>query len=268
MGVRVESTGRRFVEMTVTIPGTVEDAWFATATGPGISTWFVPTELDERKGGALTFHLDADLDSPGQVTVWEPPQRLCYVEAGWMEGAPDLETEILITPAGEMATVRMTHCLQTDRPDWDIQLEGMEKGWPPFFRVLQRYMRSYRGLRCASIRLMGGANQTVDDAWQSFLAALGVHISGGMPVLADDLGDSPLRLLTLGPELEARALELLLPVEGPASGTAMYSAGEWGGQVFIAVQLYFYGTGLEATVAALRTAWRDWLEEKFPVRSA
>ena len=31
------------------MPGTPEEVWHAIATGPGITAWFVPTEVDERE---------------------------------------------------------------------------------------------------------------------------------------------------------------------------------------------------------------------------
>ena len=32
------------------VAGTPEEVWQAIATGPGISSWFVPTEIEERDG--------------------------------------------------------------------------------------------------------------------------------------------------------------------------------------------------------------------------
>ena len=39
------------VEMRFELPGTPEQVWAAIATGNGISSWFVPTEVEERRGG-------------------------------------------------------------------------------------------------------------------------------------------------------------------------------------------------------------------------
>ena len=61
MEVKQESGGRRTVQVQVDVPGTVETVWQAIATGPGISSWFVPTEFDVegnrptlKKAGFLT----------------------------------------------------------------------------------------------------------------------------------------------------------------------------------------------------------------------
>jgi len=65
--------GRRSISLEV--PGTPQEVWKAIATGPGISARFVPSELDEREGGDVVFHLGPDMDAPGTVTSWCPPER-------------------------------------------------------------------------------------------------------------------------------------------------------------------------------------------------
>src|SRR3990170_123319 len=52
MPVKKDASGRRSVEAEVEVPGTPEEVWQAIATGPGISSWFVPTRVEERVGGA------------------------------------------------------------------------------------------------------------------------------------------------------------------------------------------------------------------------
>ena len=66
---------RRGDEVARELPGTLEEVWDAIATGPGISAWFVPTELEEREGGAVVFHLGLD-DARATITGWEPGRRI------------------------------------------------------------------------------------------------------------------------------------------------------------------------------------------------
>ena len=54
MPVKKDPNGRRYVEAEVEVPGTPEEVWRAIATGPGISSWFVPTQVEERVGGKVT----------------------------------------------------------------------------------------------------------------------------------------------------------------------------------------------------------------------
>ena len=51
MSVKKEPSGRRSVSVEVEVPGTPEEVWQAIATGPGVSSWFVPTEI--RDDGTL-----------------------------------------------------------------------------------------------------------------------------------------------------------------------------------------------------------------------
>ncbi len=39
-------------------PGTPEEVWQAIATGPGISSWFVPTEFEELDGKPVAVKLN------------------------------------------------------------------------------------------------------------------------------------------------------------------------------------------------------------------
>ena len=51
MPVKVDASGRRSVQAEAEVPGTPEEVWQAIATGPGISSWFVPTEIHANKDG-------------------------------------------------------------------------------------------------------------------------------------------------------------------------------------------------------------------------
>jgi len=56
MSVKKDESGRRSVQAEVEVPGTPEEVWQAIATGPGISSWFVPSEVEERAGGTAVSH--------------------------------------------------------------------------------------------------------------------------------------------------------------------------------------------------------------------
>ena len=47
MSVQHDASGRRWVQVEVEVPGTPEEVWRAIATGPGVSSWFVPCQVDE-----------------------------------------------------------------------------------------------------------------------------------------------------------------------------------------------------------------------------
>ena len=62
MSVKKEPSGRRSVQIEVELPGTPEEVWQAIATGPGISSWFVSAEFEERDGKPVAVKLKVRLD--------------------------------------------------------------------------------------------------------------------------------------------------------------------------------------------------------------
>ncbi len=67
------------MERTVTVAATADQVWEAIATADGISAWMVPTRLDPRIGGEVSFDL-GDFRSTGVVTDYTPNQRFAYEE--------------------------------------------------------------------------------------------------------------------------------------------------------------------------------------------
>ena len=60
------------LEFSVEVPGTPEQVWQAIATAKGMSAWFLPTEMEEREGGALHFTMGPEMGSEGHVTELGP----------------------------------------------------------------------------------------------------------------------------------------------------------------------------------------------------
>ena len=67
------------MERTVGVAATPEQVWDAIATADGISSWMVPTRLDPRIGGQVSFDLGG-FTSTGVVTDFTPNQRFAYEE--------------------------------------------------------------------------------------------------------------------------------------------------------------------------------------------
>src|SRR5262247_3439657 len=110
MSVKKEASGRRSVQVEVEVPGTPEEVWQAIATGPGVSAWFVPTQIEERAGGAVTASFGPDMDSAATVTIWEPPHRLVAESADLGPDAPPVATEWIVEArSGGVCVVRVVH---------------------------------------------------------------------------------------------------------------------------------------------------------------
>ena len=70
----------RSIEVEVEVPGTPEEVWRAIATGPGITSWYVPHEVEEHQGGSATasFGSGPEMQVPGRVATWEPHRRIVF----------------------------------------------------------------------------------------------------------------------------------------------------------------------------------------------
>src|SRR3977135_2869589 len=125
MSVKKEASGRRSVQVEVEVPGTPEQVWQAIASGPGVSSWFVPTEFEEVDGKpvAVVSHFGPGMDSTATVTAWEPPHRFAAESAGMGPNAPPLATEWIVEArSGGDCVVRVVHSLFASTDDWDNQL--------------------------------------------------------------------------------------------------------------------------------------------------
>ena len=91
MPVKRDASGRRSVQAEVEVPGSPEEVWQAIATGPGISSWFVPTEFEEQDGKpvAVKMNFGPGMESRAVLTAWDPPRRLGWEhEAERLDGKP------------------------------------------------------------------------------------------------------------------------------------------------------------------------------------
>ena len=77
MSVKKEASGRRSIQVEVEVPGTPEEVWQAIATGPGISSWFVPAEFEMRDGKIAkeTAYWAEPFPAPDWRAAWVEPME-------------------------------------------------------------------------------------------------------------------------------------------------------------------------------------------------
>jgi uncharacterized protein YndB with AHSA1/START domain len=266
MSVKKDATGHRSVQVEVEVPGSPEEVWQAIATGPGISSWFVPTEVEEREGGAVTFHLAPGIDSSGIVTAWEPPFRLAYEERDWSPNAPPLATECIVEArSGGTCIVRMVHSLFTSSDDWDDQLESMESGWAGFFPILQLYLTHFRGERCSAFHVSGNAHVSESEAWEVLTGALGLAgATRGQHRNAPASGVPPLAGIIERTGEGKQLHDLTLRLDQPAPGIAWLGAYGWGGKIQVTISFYLFGEQAPVISARDELLWQAWMNEHFP----
>src|SRR4051812_5132160 len=153
MPVKKDPSGRRSVEAEVEVPGTPEDVWQAIATGPGISSWFVPSNVEERVDGAAVSNFGPGMESVAKIKLWDPPRRFV---AETVEQAETFATEWIVEArSGGNWVVRVVHSWFASTDEWDNQFEGHTYGWQAFFRILRLYLTHFRGEPSSPIQLTG-----------------------------------------------------------------------------------------------------------------
>jgi len=267
MSVKREPSGRRFVQVEVEVPGTPEEVWQAIATGPGISSWFVPTEFEMRDGKPVAVKLDfgPGMESRSAVTAWDPPRMFAAQGEGWGGSPPIADEWHVEAKSGGTCIVRVVHSLFAETDDWDNQLTGTESGWPGFFRILKIYLTHFRGQRSAMMQWMAPATGTEAEAWESLTAALALK-----GVSAGQRWTAPAGVPALGGVMEhvsQSPCNALVRLDKPGPGTAALGACNFGGQSMVTLNFYLYGDPAAGTVARETPLWQAWIEKRFPMPS-
>jgi len=81
MSVRKDPDGRRSITVEIEVPGTPEQVWQAIATGPGISSWFVPAQVEEQDGKPVAVTLQFGPGMLSRSVDWDG--QLTGAEEGW-----------------------------------------------------------------------------------------------------------------------------------------------------------------------------------------
>jgi uncharacterized protein YndB with AHSA1/START domain len=268
MGVKKDASGRRSVQVEVEVPGTPEEVWQAIATGPGISSWFVPTEFEVRDGKpvAVTLNFGPGMESRSAVTAWDPPRMFAAQGEGWGGSPPIADEWSVEARGGGICVVRVVHSLFASTDDWDNQLKGTESGWPGFFRILRIYLTHFRGQRSAMMQWMAPAEGTEADAWDTLTAALGLKgVSAGQRWTAPAGVPALSGLVEHVEHGSQRPRNALLRLDKPGPGTAALGAVTFGGAAMVTLSFYLYGDQAAGTVAHETPLWQAWIQERFPM---
>lgn len=268
MTVKVEESGRRSVQVEVEVTGTPEEVWEAIASGPGVSSWFVPTKIDGRVGGTIALEFAPGMEATAEILEWDPPRHLSAIGAPQAPGAPPFATEWFVEArSGGVAVVRVVHSLFADSDEWDGQLTGTESGWPAYFRLLRLYLVHFSGEPPVGNLQMAVTGETAASAFAKLTTALGIE-DAVVSERRDSTGDAP----RLGGIVESATTdgtyELMIRTDVPARGLAQFLATacpEMGvGMTLVLARLFFYGEGAAEAMAGPAGEWQTWMARVFP----
>lgn len=265
MSVKKEPSGRRSVQVEVEVPGTPEEVWAAIATGPGVSSWFVPTRMEERQGGEIISSFGPGMDVPATITAWEAPHHFVAESTMGPPGSPTVATEWTVEArAGGKCVVRVVHSLFASTDDWDGQLDGLEQGWPAIFRILRRYLETFKGKECAAMQFVSFSGDPETKTWEKLGGELGLlKVAKGQKWSSPD-GFPRMTGVSMGHGMTPSTVLLGLDTPG-AAGTAYIGAFPCGGVAMAYMAIYLYGPGAKAAVDRDQPTWQKWMGERFPM---
>jgi uncharacterized protein YndB with AHSA1/START domain len=266
MPVEKDPSGRRSVSAEVEVPGSPEEVWEAIATGPGISAWFVPSEVDGHVGGKTVSHFGPDdsMDAVAEITEWQPPHRFV---AETEEGPGIVATEWLVEAReGGSCVVRVVHSWVAEGDDWDAEFEGHAGGWLSFFKLLRFYLQHFSGQPSSLVQVAAQSDGTNEEVWERLAEPLGlVDAEEGQRVASSD-GAPPLEGEVLEAEYTPEGCSAILRIEDPAPGLAHLIGFPMGGPIYLSMRFYLYGDQAASVAGPIEQRWQEWLTERFPMQ--
>lgn len=246
--------GRR-IEVSIEVPGTPEEVWQAIATGPGITSWFVPTEVDEHEGGAVRRHFGEMGTDDGRVVAWEAPRRVVF-EGGASMGRPLAFEWTVEAASGDTCTVRLVNTGFGDGEEWDGDFDGMSMGWRLFIENLRLHLTHFRSQRATAAVPMAMVAGPNERAWSALCAAFGIpdRLGEGDAISLPGRDGRPwLARVERTMAVEAMRHYVVVVDEPPATG--FLAAEGAGDQVAVSAYFYFYGDSAREHAAWWDRAW-------------
>jgi uncharacterized protein YndB with AHSA1/START domain len=248
------------VEFSVELPGTPEQVWQAIATGPGLTAWFMPSEVEERLGGEFVMHM-GDVDARATVAGWEPPRRFVSEEAEWAamvghEGADvtPLVTEFLVeAQSGGSCVLRVVSSAFGTGAEWEREfLDDITTYWVPMFDNLRLYLTAFPGQQATVVESGTDVSGVPADVLAAMYERLGVTGVGGAVNVHGVVG-----------RVEKQSdLGLLVRYTDPDCGylnLSSYANGE--GVAYALAREYLFGQRAAELAAAQEAAWKGWFAE-------
>jgi uncharacterized protein YndB with AHSA1/START domain len=247
----------RAIDLSIEVPGTPEEVWQAIATGPGISSWYVPHQVEERAGGAAraSFGPGPEMQVDGRVAAWEPPHRIVF-DKGEDVGGLAFEWLVEARDRGS-CVVRLVNTGFGDGGEWDDQYDALQEGWMLFLLNLRLHLEHFAGRQATSALPMAMWPVDPKTAWDALTRALGVPPALAVGDRLDlDGGDGAHLAGTLVDVAEHR---LVLVLDEPAPGTALVAAEGHGPGTGLSIWAYLYGDDRDTLAADHAAAWQHWL---------
>ena len=252
-----QAADRTTIEMEVEVPGEPADIWRAIAIGPGISSWYVPHQVEEREGGAATASFGPGMDVAIRVAAWDPPNRVVF-DGG--EGDEGLAFEWIVESAdGGRCTVRLVTSGFGGGGPWDEMYDGMVEGWRMFLTNLRLHLQHFPGRTAVGSLPSGAWAGPRAEAWSRLTRDLGLPSS---PAVGEQIEVAIVGAPTLrGTVVESRPSRLSLLLSEPHVGTGFLAAEGDGELIEVSIWVYLYGDE-PPDPEPIRAAHAAWLNDR------
>ena len=253
----------RKIELQVEVAGTPKSVWRAIATGPGISSWYVPHQVEERDGGKATasFGPGPEMQVPGRVAAWEPPNRIVFEGGGGDDDGNGMAFEWLVEARdGGTCVVRLVNTGFGSGESGDDQYDAMTEGWKLFLFNLRLHLQHFAGQTAVSFLPSAMWSGTREDAWRNLTSALGVEPAPAVGADVQLTGGSGLSMSGTVTDRSATRLSLLL--REPAPGTAIVAVEGTPPQIMVSIWAYLYGENAPVLATDQGPQWQQWLTDR------
>jgi uncharacterized protein YndB with AHSA1/START domain len=249
------------IRREIEIEADPEQVWQAIATGPGITSWFMPHEVTPGVGGTVRLTVEG-FESEATITEWEPQKRLAYRAPAAEDGTVHAMEFLIEGRDGAATVVRFVHSGFTsgdwgDWGDWGDEYEAnFAGGWELYLHTLREYVIHFAGAPVTFVSANGPATSANRDNWPALRTGLGLE----EPV---EVGRSvQLTLAGLAPLIGVidYANEAFLGLRTADGLYRFHGVGELACMP-IAVGHHLYGDDVDR--AALERGWTAWLETTF-----
>lgn len=259
-------SAERRIEAEVEVPGTPEEVWEAIATGPGITAWFMPADIEGRAGGAVVHRPAPDVASEGTVTAYDAPQRFAYEELAPIAEGEDttraIATEFLVESRdGSTCVVRVVMSGFGDGDAWTRAIEGFTTGWHHALLSLRLYLTRFRGEPVAPLAVGAMVRGPKHAVFGELARALGLPATPAAGERVSTTAPGAPRIS--GTVEEAGDGILTLTLDEPARGIGLIGVGGAGGdELFVTIRAQLFGPEAAQIAAREQERWATWFAER------
>jgi uncharacterized protein YndB with AHSA1/START domain len=246
----------REISIEAEVPGTPEQVWNAIATGPGISGWFVSTEIAE---STMTQYHGNGFDQTSDIVAFEPPRRFAYTDE--FQPSPDSEPSVVATEflvearSGGTCVVRVVQSGFGAGDAWRRASEGFRGGWRGALDDLRLYLTHFAGEPVAGFATGRLLELPRERAWPALREALGLPDAIAPGDRVETRGAPPYA----GTVVRADEASVSLLLDAPGRGLGYLGTGGPTNEVFAFVRARVFGDDAAATAEREGAAWEEWL---------